>query len=293
MDRLIFHNNRIVPLEQARLSPGQVGLLMGWGVFTTVRIYQGLPFAFDRHWARMSRDAALLGVPMGHEPEAVRQAIVDLAAANKHPESMARISFVKNKGGLWAGNGERPDTDLLIFTRELVAWPAAQRLRLEPHGIISAGPYAGAKMLSWVSHAAVLEKAHAEGYDDALLVNEKEQLAECTSANIFLVRNGEVLTPPLSSGCLAGITREILFEIAPRAEIPLREQELTLGDLDSAEEIFISSTTREVAAVGVIHPKWKYLAPGKATVRFENSFQAYIQTYLVSVGADPRYSHPR
>jgi len=280
MDRLIFHNGRIVPLEEAHLSPGQVGLLMGWGVFTTVRIYQGLPFAFERHWARMSRDAALLGVSIGYEREAVRQAIVDLALANNHAESMARVSFVKNKGGLWTGSLAGPDTDLLIFTRELVAWPVAQRLRLEPHGIISAGPYVGAKMLSWVSHAAVLEKAHAEGCDDALLTNEKDQLAECTSANIFLVRGGKVLTPPLSSGCLAGITREILFEVAPRAGIPFCEQELALGELDCADEVFISSTTREVAAIGSISPQWKYQAPGKITTALEQAFQDYVGPYL-------------
>jgi len=256
MDRLIYHNDRILPLQDAHLSPGQVGLLMGWGVFTTIRIYQGVPFAFERHWARMSRDATLLGVALEYQQGAVRQAIIDLASANRHPESMARVSFVKNKGGLWADAGDRPDTELLIFTRELVAWPVAERLRMEPHGIIASGPYAGAKMLSWVSHAAVLEKAHAAGYDDALLLNEKDQLAEGTSANIFLVRNGKVATPPLSSGCLAGITREILFEITPRAGIPLREQDLTTKDLDSADEVFISSTTREVAAIGEIDPNW-------------------------------------
>src|ERR1700687_4082993 len=151
MDRLFLHNNRIVPLEEARLSPGQVGLLMAWGVFTTVRVYQGLPFAFERHWARMSRDAKLLGVQLSYEMESVRKAIIDLARANNHPESMARVSFVKNKGGLWAEENDRPETDLLIFTRELVAWPAIQRLRIEPHGIFSEGTYAGAKMLSWVS----------------------------------------------------------------------------------------------------------------------------------------------
>jgi len=280
MDRLIFHNDRIIPLEEARLSPGQVGLLMGWGVFTTIRVYQGLPFAFERHWARMSRDATLLGVPLCYEQETVRQAIIDLARANRHPESMARVSFVKNKGGLWGEEHDRPETDLLIFIRELVAWPAAQRLRLEPGGINSAGPYAGAKMLSWVSHAAVLEKAHAEGFDDALLVNEKGNLAECTSANVFLIRGGEVLTPLLSSGCLGGITREILFEIAPRSGVRLREQCLTTDDLNSADEVFISSTTREVAAVGSISPEWKFQAPGPVSQRLEEAFRSYVREYL-------------
>jgi branched-chain amino acid aminotransferase len=288
MDRLIFHNDRIVPLEEARLSPGQVGLLTGWGVFTTLRVYQGLPFAFERHWARMKRDAELLGVPLCYEEETVRQAIIDLVRANQRPESMARVSFVKNKGGLWAEAHHRPATDLLIFIRELVAWPAVQRLQIEPHGIFSAGPYAGAKMLSWVSHAAVLERVHAQGFDDALLINEKDRIAECTSANIFLVRDGEVLTPALSSGCLAGITREILFEIAPRAGIPLHEKELTTDDLSSAAEAFISSTTREVAAIESISPKWKYHAPGITTVALEKALQVYVHTYLASAST----SHP-
>jgi len=280
MDHLIYHNDRILPLGEARLSPGQVGLLTGWGVFTTLRVYQGLPFAFERHWARMRRDAELLGVPLCYEQEAVRKAIIDLVHANQHPESMARVSFVKNSGGLWAEAPNRPDTDLLVFIRELVAWPAVQRLTIEPHGIFSAGPYAGAKMLSWVSHAAVLERAHSQGFDDALLINEKDKLAECTSANIFLVRRGEVLTPALSSGCLGGITREILFEIAPRSGFALLEQELTTADLATANEVFISSTTREVAAIESISPSWKYPAPGKITVALENIFQEYVHAYL-------------
>jgi branched-chain amino acid aminotransferase len=280
MDHLIYHNDRIVPLEKASLSPGQVGLLTGWGVFTTLRVYQGKAFAFERHWARMKRDALLLGVPLCYEEEKVRQAIVDLVRANNHPESMARVSFVKNEGGLWAEAPGRPKTDLLIFIRALVDWPAVQRLQLEPHGIFSVGPYAGVKMLSWVSHAAVLEKVHARGFDDALLVNERDQLAECTSANIFLVRGGEVFTPPLTSGCLAGITREILLEIAPRAGFPLHEKELTAEDLSAAEEVFISSTTREVAAIASIDPKWKYPAPGKTTQALEKIFQGYVQDYL-------------
>lgn len=283
MDSLIFHNDRIVPLAEAHLSPGQVGLLTGWGVFTTLRIYRGVPFAFERHWARMARDAERLEIPMPYKQEAVRQAVGELARANHHPESAARVSFVKNRGGLWAQAEDLPPTDLLIFTRELVAWPAAHRLQIQPMGIFSGGHYAGAKMLSWVPHVAVLEKAHAKGYDDALLLNERGQLAECTSANIFLVRDGKALTPPLSSGCLAGITREILFELAPQAGIELHEQDLTLDDLSAADEVFISSTTREVAAVGTISPDWKYPAPGKIALALERAFQEYIHAYLSRV----------
>ena len=280
MDPLIFHNDRITPLQEARLSPGQVGLLMGWGVFTTLRIYRGQPFAFERHWARMGRDAARLSVPFDYEEERVREAIVELARANQRPEGMARVSFVRNKGGLWEQADDHPPADLLVFTRELVPWPAGHRLRVEHRAIFSAGHYAGAKMLSWVPHAAGLERAHEEGFDEVLLLNEKGGIAECSSANVFLVSGGRALTPPLASGCLPGVTREILLEIAPKAGIDLTEQDLTLDDLSSAQEAFISSTTREVAAVESISPSWNYKTPGPVTQALDRVFREYVKSEI-------------
>jgi branched-chain amino acid aminotransferase len=280
MDSLIFHNDRIVPLAEARLSPGQMGLLMGWGVFSTLRIYEGVPFAFDRHWARMSRDAERLGIALDYTQENVWKSIVDLSAANQRPEGVARISFIKNHGGIWADAPGCPPTDLLIFTRPLAAWPAAHKLVLVPNAIYSAGRLAGAKMLSWVQNIGTLERVHGEGLDDALLMNERGQLAECTSANIFLVRGREVRTPPLSSGCLPGVTRSVLLEVIPSAGFNLREDDLTPADLDTAQEVFVSSTTREVAAVESIQPNWKYLAPGKTSLEIAAAFQNYVKGHL-------------
>ena len=109
-----------------------MGLLMGWGVFTTLRIYQGVPFAFDRHWERMARDAERLGITLDYHQEAVWEAIVKLAAANHRPEGAARLSFIKNHGGLWADAPGCPATDLLIFTRELSVWPAVAQALARP-----------------------------------------------------------------------------------------------------------------------------------------------------------------
>jgi branched-chain amino acid aminotransferase len=284
MDSLIYHNHRIIPLAEARLSPGQMGLLMGWGVFTTLRIYEGVPFAFDRHWERMARDAQRLGLALDYHQEAVWEAIVKLAAANARPEGVGRLSFVKNRGGLWADAPDCPATDLLIFTRELAVWPAAHKLVLMPNAIFSIGKLAGAKMLSWVQNAATLERVHQEGFDDALLMNELGHLAECTSANLFLVRGRQIRTPPLSSGCLPGITREALCAVIPAAGYELQEQDLTPADLDAAEEVFISSTTREVAGVGSIQPNWKYPAPGKVTHEIAAAFQNYVKAHLQRAG---------
>lgn len=281
MDSLIYHNNHIIPLSESRLSPGQMGLLMGWGVFTTLRIYEGVPFAFDRHWFRMARDSERLGIAFDYHQESVWEAIVKLAAANHRPEGAARLSFIKNHGGLWADAPGCPATDLLIFTRQLSVWPASHKLLLVPNAIFSGSKLAGAKMLSWVQNAGTLERVHREGFDDALLLNEQGHLAECTSANVFLVRGRHVLTPPLASGCLPGITRETLREVIPAAGYTLVEQDLTPSDLDAADEVFISSTTREVAGVKSIDPKWKFLAPGRTTLELEAAFQDYVKGHLL------------
>lgn len=139
-------------------------------------------------------------------------------------------------------------------------------------------------MLSWVQNAGTLERVHNEGYDDALLLNEQGHLAECTSANIFLVRGRDVLTPPLSSGCLPGITRDALIEVIPAAGYTLNQRNLSVADLDTAEEVFVSSTTREVAGVGYIQPKWNYASPGPVTKAIATAFQKHVQTHLQATG---------
>ncbi|HLI30704.1 MAG TPA: aminotransferase class IV [Terriglobia bacterium] len=277
MDPLIVHNQKIVKLAEANLSPGQSGLMLGWGVFTTLRLYRGAPFEFARHWQRMARDATRLNVPLSFEQTAIHRLIIELACANGREDGMARVIFVRNSGGQWASGVGGPDIDLLIFTRELPAWPASYRLQIQPNAIFAAGTFAGAKMLSWAGNSTLMEKARAEGYDEALLLNERGEVAECTSANIFMVHSGKALTPPLASGCLPGVTREIFLEIGPAAGIPVSEQPLTLESLDQAEEVFISSTTREVGAVRSIGERWQFKAPGSVTKALAEAFRSYVQ----------------
>lgn len=283
IDNLIVHNREIIPLDEARLSPGQAGLLLGWGVFTTLRLYRGAPFEFERHWERMTRDAARLRVNAGLNSAEVLNLVVDLALRNEREEGMARVSFVRNSGGAWGSAVERP-VDLLIFTQSLPSWPESYRLQIQPGAVFSAGVLAGAKMLSWAPNSSIMESVKTEGYDDALLLNEHGRIAECTSANIFVVEGGAVLTPPLVSGCLPGVTREILLAIGPRAGIPIVERELTTASLDRAEEVFISSTTREVGGVREIGDRWKYAAPGKVTQAAAKVFKQYVADRLKSAG---------
>ena len=280
MDRLILHNERMLPLVEARLSPGQAGLLLGWGVFTTLRLYRGRPFEFHFHWERMTRDAVRLDMEIPYGEEDVHNRIVELARANGRREGASRVSFVKNRTGLWSDDSAGPATDFLVFTRELTPWPTAHRLLVQPNAACSGGLLAGAKMLSWAQNSLLLERARAQGYDDSLLLNDRGEITECTSANFFLVRGGVVFTPPLASGCLPGVTRQTLFQVGEQAGIEVREMVLTPAELCSADETFISSTTREVAGVGFVSPDLQYSAPGAVTRRLEAAFCDYVQARL-------------
>ncbi|MGH9450462.1 MAG: aminotransferase class IV [Terriglobia bacterium] len=280
MDNLIVHNGEIVSLDRAALSPGQAGLLLGWGVFTTLRLYGGVPFEFKSHWDRMARDAARLNVTLGMTSGVLLKAVGDLARENHREEGMARVSFVRNSGGSWAAPGSRPPVDLLIFTQQLPAWPKSYRLKTQPGAVFSTGVLAGAKMLSWAPNSSFMEAARAGGYDDALLLNERGNVVECTSANIFAVQANKILTPPLSSGCLPGVTREILLRVGPKLGFQIEEQEITPVSLGCVDEVFITSTTREVGGVREIAGHGEYPAPGKVTEAVEQAFGQYVKSKL-------------
>lgn len=277
MDPLIVHNGSVLPLGEARLSPGQAGLLLGWGVFTTLRIYAGHPFAFDKHWQRMSRDAARLNVELPVGEERLLASVVELAQKNKRAEGMARVSFIRNSGGSWAGPSERP-VDWLVFTEALNAWPDSYRLLLQPRAVYSDGVLAGAKMLSWAANSSFHENARAAGCDDALLLNERGHVTECTSANIFVAIDGKLITPPLSSGCLPGVTREMLLAARHEAGIDITEAEITPESLKAADEVFITSTTREVGGVREIVGLRDYPPCGPLTQRAKEIFCRVVES---------------
>lgn len=255
MHPLVLHNDDIGEATAKVLAPGQVGLASGWGVFSTLRIVRGIPFAFERHWERMKRDAATLRVPFPSDPDYIRSRLLRLIAANQVGDGTARTIIVRNRGGIWEGSPER-DFDLLVLTAGLKDWGAGVKLAVEKQARHAGSRFRGVKCLSWALNLVMLEEARARGCDEVLLLNERGEVSECTSANVFIARDGEVLTPPLDSGCLPGVTREILFEIAPAEGIAIREETLHLEDLMTAGEVFITSTTRNLLPVVSIegHP---------------------------------------
>jgi branched-chain amino acid aminotransferase len=275
----VFHNDRLLRIEAVRLSPGQVGLLNGWGVFTTLRVVEGIAFAFERHWNRLARDAERIQIPLPTRI-VVRDAVRQLISANAVQSGCIRIYGILNKGDLWQSGEPLPTVDLIAYSTDLPIREGAARLGVMPHGRHAANPLTGTKVTAWLNNAWHVEQAHRQGYNDAILLNERSEVAECTAANVFCVRRGELFTPPTSSGCLRGVTREILLEIAPKAEIPIAEQVLTMQDLYSADEVFISSTTRSVQPVQQIADRTIAREPGPVTLRLAEFFSKYVRDYL-------------
>jgi branched-chain amino acid aminotransferase len=284
--RYVHHNGYIVPIEEARLSPGQVGLFCGWGLFTTMRIAHGEPFAFERHWRRLERDATRTRVPFLFDPAQVRSQLRELIVANDVREGAARIYMIYNQVGFWQSGEALPLVDLLLYTSELPPHREPTRLSVTEHGRNAAGPLSGVKVTSWLQNVWCLQGAQQLGFDETIMLNERGEVAECTAANIFCVRDGAVATPPLSSGCLEGVTRSILLEFAPGAGVDVREQTLSLADLHSADEVFISSTNRSLVGVGEIAGHKLSAAPGPVTLRLEKAFRNCIEEYVARAAAE-------
>jgi branched-chain amino acid aminotransferase len=278
--RFVFHNDRLLPVTEVRLSPGQAGLLNGWGLFTTVRIYEGIPFAFERHWKRLQRDAERTHCPFPFEESVVRAQLAEVLRANQVREGAARVYVIYNQVGFWRSDEDFPRADLLLCSADLPAYREPARLGLREHGRHAASPLVGVKVISWLDNVWNYYEAQQAGFDEVVLLNERGEVAECTAANIFCVKDGRVATPPVAAGCLQGITRSVLLEIGAGAGAPVEERVLRPEDLYAADEIFISSTNRNLLGVGEVNGRKIAAAPGAVTLKLEKAFGEYVRQYL-------------
>lgn len=252
MHRYLLHNDKVIEAHFKDTSPGQTGLMNGWGVFSTLRIAKGVLFAFERHWARMQHDAKRMHVPFPENIEYLRSRLLKLIDANNAQEATLRVVVVRNHGGPFEGPNIEREFDVIAFTTDLADWGGSVRLAVKEHARHAQNEFAGAKIMSWAHNLTWYEEAHQRGFDEMLLLNERGEVSECTSANIFIANGDRVLTPPRNSGCLPGVTRELLLQEIHDAGITIQEQTLMPADLEAADEVFITSSTRDLLPVSVI-----------------------------------------
>lgn len=278
---LLLHNDRIRRADERFFTPGQVGLMNGWGVFSTIKVVDGVLFAFPRHYARMKRDAEIMRVPFPWAPDELEDRLLMLVEANEDYNSTLRVAAIRNKGTVFEGPGIENEVELVAFTTARSDWGKAVRLGVVRHGRHAANVFAGTKITAWSMNLCWYEEAHERGLDEVVLLNEREEVSECTSANIFAAFGNEVATPPLSAGCLPGVTRQILLEEALCPGLHVVERTLCLPDLEAADGVFITSSTRDLLPVAGIEGL-RVRAGTAARDQLEEGFDRYSDRYIAS-----------
>jgi branched-subunit amino acid aminotransferase/4-amino-4-deoxychorismate lyase len=249
MDRLVYHNDRIIDVSDAKIAPTLAGVLYGWGLFTTLRIYDGRAFAFESHWERLLRSSEKARVPLGIDVEVMKRALRDIVAANAIRQGRARITILKGEAGSWRGASAR-EADVLIFTAgEAARQPSPIALTVSPYRLLSSGPLTGIKRTAMIENLLAYDEARSRSFDEAVLLNERGEIVGATAANLFWAQGDELFTPSLATGAIAGITRRFVYDIAAQAHLHMVEGSFTTQRLLDAREVFVTSTTREIAVV--------------------------------------------
>lgn len=246
----VYLDGRLIAADEAEVSAFDRGFLYGDGVYETLRAYAGKPFMLDAHLQRMSHGCSVVGLAPP-EPKQIEEGVRLVLEANGLTDAYLRITVTRGATGrLWYDPATSKPT-LLIIARPLVPRDFGKGLRL----VVSRYRTDERSPLSGVKQTGILPKilARAEavrlGADDALLLDTRGFVAEATSSNAFWVREGKLFTPSLACGILAGITRRIVMEIAHRHEIGVVGGEFALDELRTAEEMFLTSSTWELAPV--------------------------------------------
>lgn len=239
-------DGRLVGPEAAQVRADDHGLVVGDGVFETVKVTGGQPFALSRHLARLEASAAGLGLAMPIDRARMKAAVAEVVGASGLSQARLRITLTGGPGPLGSGRGTGPAT-LVLAVEALGPRLATGRVAVVPWPRNERGALAGLKTTSYAENVVALAWARAHDADEAIFANTVGDLCEGTGSNVFVVVGGRCLTPPLGSGCLAGVTRNLVVEAggAEEADIPM-------AVFDAAEEAFLTSTTRDVQPISSI-----------------------------------------
>jgi len=265
----VWINGDLVDSTDATVSVFDHGLTVGDGVFETLKTHGGRPFAARRHLERLAASAAGLGLD-APAADVLRAAMAEVAEANALGDAVIRITLTGGLGPLGSGRGTSGIT-LIVAAAPLAPWPASTGVAVVPWPKNERSAVAGLKTTSYAENVVALAWAHEHGAGEALFLNLAGNVCEGTGSNVFVALDGRLVTPPLSAGCLAGVTRALLVE-----SCAVTEYDLTLADLERATEAFLTSTTREVQPISDIDGRPLSAAPGPLTQEAADAFAALV-----------------
>lgn len=269
----VWIDGSVVDADAARVSPFDHGLLTGDGVFETLRAYGGVPFAARRHLERLALSAAAMRLPCP-EPGVLRQAMDDVLAANGLASARMRITLTGGPAPLGSERAQVRPT-VIVAAGALAPWPAATAVVTVPWPRNERGALAGVKTVSYGENVVALAYARERGAGEAIFANLAGNLCEGTGTNVFLAVGGRLVTPPLTAGCLAGVTRDLLLAL-----VEVAEEDVPLAALAEADEAFLSSSTREVQPISAVDGVALPAVPGPCTARARRLFDDLVRRDL-------------
>ena len=270
-DPVLWIDGELVPTSAARISPFDHGLLTGDGVFETLIVYEGRPFAVRRHLERLAVSCAGLGLDVP-DPAVVHDALRQVVMANGLRRARMRVTVTGGDSPLGSERGPDGPT-VVVAGGALAEWPPTADVVVVPWTRNEKGALAGLKTTSYGENVVALARAKEQGASEAIFANTLGQLCEGTGSNVFLGIGGRLVTPPLASGCLAGVTRALVIELTGAVE-----EDLPLEALATADEAFLTSTTREVQAINAVDGRSLAAAPGALTEAAADAFARLLAT---------------
>jgi branched-chain amino acid aminotransferase len=275
-------NGEITPAEQARVSVLDNGFTFGDAVYETLRTYGGRPFHLDRHLERLRRSAQRLAITMPAGDGALTRDLDALLARAANPESYIRIIVTRGVGDISYHFDRVAGPTIVMVVKPLAPFPShyykdgiavilSSVRRNHPRALDPA-----IKSCNLINNILAVQEAQAKGAFEPIMLNEIGEIAESASANVFLVKDGTLLTPPLDAGILPGVTRHVVLELARGLALPLREEPVAVKDLLAADEVFITSTLKEVLPVATIDGRPVGSGrPGPVTLRLLEAIREY------------------
>ncbi|MBV9924526.1 MAG: aminotransferase class IV family protein [Acidobacteria bacterium] len=270
----VILNRRLLETRRARLHAVTSAALYGRGVFTTVAVHRGRPFLWDEHWARLLAHAQRAGVECDYGDNEAALLLSRLIEANGVEEGRARVHLLARAvRGRWKLGREGRASDLLMMTADAWAVPEALALTVSPYRVNTCSPLVGVKTVNRLEQIMAWEEAKSRDFDEAVVCNERGEVACATTANLFWVKQGAVHTPALATGAVAGTTRARVIELAAELAVPVSEGTHTLHDMADADEVFLTSAALGVALVTVFDYH-RYTVPfGSPALRLREAYR--------------------